>query len=342
MLDGIHDENVRTAEDVELLAHIQRSISVRASGTLLDGQTFGGGSAAIELLNGSNLPAQFEVELGSSPELSVEPRTLKASVAAGATARLPIQLKPDRPRPGDVPLSVPFEWTARVEARGKRFERHEHSELSVYRGRKLAHQPTPVRVDGRLDEWQALAYDGRDSIVFNDDGSWQGYADLDYRFDVRVDEQHLYLAIDVTDDVIKVKREAEPFSQDGIEILIDPRDDPDRRDNTNPFADAWKRLAELSLSPAATPAEMAVSRAKLLPEGVRYVAAPTAKGYAAEVAIPHALLDAMRPHGPWQAIRLSLAIFDSDEDFGQGTGMRWQPEWRSKSNRPGSGTFYRQ
>jgi hypothetical protein len=86
---------------------------------------------------------------------------------------------------------------------------------------------------------------------------------------------------------------------------------------------------------------MAIWDADKIPAGVEFATAVTARGYSVEIAIPHAVLDALRARGNWQALRFNIALYDAEEPGGPNTALWWQPDWHKSSNVPGSGTFRR-
>jgi hypothetical protein len=64
-------------------------------------------------------------------------------------------------------------------------------------------------------------------------------------------------------------------------------------------------------------------------------------GYVAELAIPHAALDAAQK-GPWKALRVNVTLNDLDDEAGLPAHLFWRPDWRGDETYPGSGTFERE
>ena len=78
------------------------------------------------------------------------------------------------------------------------------------------------------------------------------------------------------------------------------------------------------------------------PDGVQRASRRTADGYAAEFAVPVAVLDA-RQLRPWQAFRFNVSVQDFDADGHHVDTVWWRPSRMGRSTTPisGSGTFVR-
>ena len=147
--------------------------------------------------------------------------------------------------------------------------------------------------------------------------------------------------MNVIDDRVRTDRERKPWDQDAIELIFDPRKDPARANNRADYGSGYRNFGYLSFSPAESPQQMAVEPRELIPPELSIVTRLTPRGYAAEIAIPHTLLDRMHRDGSWNAVRFNLTIQDTDDSFEQQSTLRWQPGWDSPQNQPGSGTFRR-
>lgn len=87
----------------------------------------------------------------------------------------------------------------------------------------MAPQASRVAVDGKLNEWvdvPALTLDRADYIVIANT-SWDGPEDLSGKIYVMWDEEYLYLACDITDDVVIQEQEGTTlFQGDTIEVYL--------------------------------------------------------------------------------------------------------------------------
>ncbi len=66
----------------------------------------------------------------------------------------------------------------------------------------------------------------------------------------------------------------------------------------------------------------------------------SADGYTLEWAIPHASLDRIRG-GPWETLRVNLAVGDVDALTGSKVLLWWKPRWETMESHPASGVFRR-
>jgi hypothetical protein len=342
MLDGIADENVRTASQADIVEKIEAGWSLHLGGNLVKARRFGGGQLELEVVNHGPAAAEFRMELSGSERLRPRPTSVSLSLAAGERKRLPVALRVDQPRPVRELPPLAYEWTARFDVEGQPLELHEHSALPLYEPLALVRPAKPVTVDGQLGEWKALRFEGKKaSPLPKDSPTWKGFDDLDYQFEVAEGPEHLFIAVNVVDDQVVAEQNRKPWDQDAIELMIDARDDPARANNRADFEHGWVRYGWLSLSPAESRDAMALEPHGRIPEGVLIATHRTKAGYSAEVAVPHSVLDRMHGGSPWNAVRLNLVVRDRDDKPGEDALPWWQPAWDSKENQPASGTFIR-
>lgn len=198
---------------------------------------------------------------------------------------------------------------------------------------------TPITVDGNLADWASLP------VVVDkpQDGgvsAWSGPADLSYRFGCTYDDQFFYVAIQTTDSLINSVEAKDPWLQDGIEVRMDARPEPDRLfGQGKEFTD----FLLVAMSPARAGEARAAHNAAGLPEGSKAVCIATTTGHNTEIAIPLSYLNE-KAGGPWSAVRVNVVVNDFDDDPKGFTGDKlwWQPDWRSPANTWGSGTLQRQ
>jgi hypothetical protein len=342
MLDGIADENVRTASQADIVRKIEGGWSLRLGGNLVGAERFAGAQLGLELVNHAPMAAEFRLELSGSERLHARPQAVTLSLAAGETKHLPLAIEVDEPGPlRDLP-PLTYEWTARFEVEGHPLDLHEHAALPLYEPLALVRPAKPISIDGKLDEWDKLRFEGKQAFhIPKDDPNWKGFDDLDYQFDVAEGPEHLYIAVNIIDDRVLAEPNRAPWDQDAIELLIDSRPDPARANSRAEFDPGWRRYGWLSMSPAESREAMALEPHDRVPPGVLIATHRTKQGYSAEVAVPHAVLDGMHGDRPWDAVRLNLIVQDADDQFGEDASLFWQPAWSSKDNRPASGTFVR-
>ncbi len=170
----------------------------------------------------------------------------------------------------------------------------------------------PPTVDGDLSEWGGLA-DVIDQVVFQP-ANWTGVGDNSATFALAWDDNNLYLAAQVKDDVrAQTQREATIFKGDSLELLLDTNLAGD-------FAEA--KLSgddfQLGLSPGDLAAGDPPPQPYLwfpkdragVPAGVTMSAKPLGDGYTIEAAIPWPVFGVT----PESGNRFGFALSVSDDD----------------------------
>jgi hypothetical protein len=213
--------------------------------------------------------------------------------------------------------------------------------LSVQRFSQIAERTTPVSVDGALDEWPAEALAGRitqPSQVLKAASSWTGPEDASFSLATAQDAQNLYIAIDVRDEKLLSDPGKMAWEQDGVEVRLDARADPQRSQERGD-AEYNGGFITIVLSPGQNDQTPGLYMRERWPAGTKAVCKPTPTGYAVEIAVPSAALDTMQGQS-WTAVRLNVAVDDADT-AGEPAQLWFRPDWRSDDNMPGSGTFVR-
>jgi len=154
--------------------------------------------------------------------------------------------------------------------------------LQLARAPQAVRAPGPVQIDGRLEEWAAavpMRVDSRENIL-RGGANWQGPEQDSFVAYAMWDEEHLYLAADVTQAAPHTQKETGPsvWKGDALWLYLD--------------TSAARTRVDVKLTLAQTPQGPQVWDWKgngFLP-GARLAWAPTAGGYAYEAAIPLAAL----------------------------------------------------
>jgi hypothetical protein len=349
LLEGIEDEDVRTVESTKHVEQLVRDLRVELKNAYVETETYAGGPTTFEVHNATRYPVLIEAAFGPSAPFMPVPHAIEMSVPAGSAQSVPVDLRVERPLATSEMRGIPFRWTARLDGAGrnnKPITLGERFQFIASRVFEMKRRDKAVVVDGRLDEWENLAFDvSRPAQILAND-AWTGPDDARYSFEVASDDQNVYVAVNVIDERVVAVKEKPPWEQDGIEMSIDSRDDPQRAANRRDYGQVWETYVYLGFSPASDPKQMSVWEPEKIPQGVQVACVPNATGYAAEIAIPHKVLNRFRGGagsgaGDWTALRLNIAIRDSDEPDGPNAALWWQPDWHSDANVPGSGTFRR-
>ena len=174
-----------------------------------------------------------------------------------------------------------------------------------------------VRVDGVLDEWGPMPHwAGSRTQVESGVEHHRGTQDSFLEFDLRYDDDFLYLAAHVADDELALSGKLVPTNQDALILTVDSRPDPARSRNRALKKSLASRspapIVYTAISPAAAESEPpAILLRQLWPEGMLGATRRTVEGFAVELAIPVAFLD--RAAGaPWEHLRVNLGVSDWD------------------------------
>ena len=288
----------------------------------------------IELSNIDVYPADAEIALVTEIPMRVKPARRHLRLAAGETKRLSFKLVAAQSLfPADIPLSrIQFIMTFALPDRTLRIERSEN--IGVERRRSVPFHPDAVEIDGVLGEWADLPIEvvhtnpreirPADLLDF-----WEGPGDASGRFAVRRDEESLYMAIRVVDDVLQQRSDPDPWRQDALVFWVDV------------FPGGQDHRARFALLPASDPERRFIpfSRAASVFRGA---CLPAADGYQAEVSVPLAFFRELADEtgsGALQQIRLNIAISDKDRDGQKALAVFWRPAWGEELDFSWSGVF---
>lgn len=342
LVDGVLDEDVRTDATAARVDAALAALSVSVDTVYSKLPMFAGGRTALRIQNGTSSDLQFSAELGASSPVELGPHRIESTlVKAGQSVALPIDLRVARPTPLSALRPISIFWNAKVLDAEQPMLLNDMLGLGIADTRPLPQIKRKVVLDGALDEWGTLSHriDGR----FRRESS--GYVrgsvagNLDAAFDITYDAENVYVAVRVRDDVVVSDPSREPWREDGVELSLDPRDDPARSADRRNYWEAWRTYAHVAFGAPDERGACALFERDKIPKTVRVVCVRTKDGYSAEIALPHAVLNAMRPNGSWSGLRVNVGVHERDAMSGPSTIMWWQPDWRWEENVPGSGTF---
>jgi hypothetical protein len=195
-------------------------------------------------------------------------------------------------------------------------------------------------VDGILDEWQELPFECRRPYqILHDPTTWDGPEDSRFRFGVAHDEEFLYVAVEATDDRAFYDPDRMPWQQDGVEVRIDARADPER--SAGRGQGEFQDIMVVAMSPGETPESAVVYGSVDQPVARQAACRRTPTGHVTEIAVPVSYLDGLQG-GAWEAVRVNVCVDDFDHPLDTGAQIWWRPDWRSPLNFSGSGTLTRQ
>lgn len=340
LLEGIWDEAVVTDEYAAMFRGLSQQNPLMIEPVLVEGDTYTQGKTTLRIRNDSDFPMAVSLVPGSDARLWVVLNPITDTLAPNTTRviEVPITAQQAVPLTELQPLSLEAGFTYlgedqpefRVDAQYHFRPEKRHEMLKARKN---------TQADALLKDWEPLRFGSQQQVFVNADPfSHKGAADGAFEFDFSADAQFVYVAVSVTDDEWQVKDSESPYNQDAVAILLDGRP---LRIAANARTDEYRESLVLLASPAESGSGPAnLFRSELIPAGVSVSSLRTDTGYVIEAAIPHAILDALQGTS-WQTVRVNVGIRDLDQQGMHQSSLLWQPDWRGKENRVGSGIFYR-
>lgn len=293
----------------------------------------------VTITNNFAHPLAFRLEALASPDITLAAEAPAGVVPAGETRQITLNLTPSAsasPRP----LIVRAEAELTLEP-GNTIAWREAARLAPVRVETLPRAAQPIVFDGAIGEWGALRFAGGSEGVF-DDGQRVRIeaADASYRFDVRRDDQHVYVALDVTDDEVATAALTDPHNRrDFAAISFDARPASISAGNAGQIAEVKQgKWLFMMVTPNESDGELLFGG--MIPPAFGAKLRPHAKGYTAEFRIPVAYIERMQGPG-WRDLRLNVGINDYDPKTRSRAPvlMNWQETWERAVL--GSGLFAR-
>ncbi len=189
----------------------------------------------------------------------------------------------------------------------------------------LAPATGPPRIDGDLADW-----DGIETHAVSSDHIWSGSvpggdADCSAEFRVAYDQENLYVAVDVRDDVVVCNIAPDDvkghWRSDAVEICVDPSG---RSDNTLTVfkAGIFPGTTAGREPRAARDADARQGVIEKTAPGMRVASRFTGSGYIIETAIPWSDMPGGTAPSAGETIGFNLVIYDGDEaDAGPGANI---------------------
>ncbi|MFT5088431.1 MAG: hypothetical protein ACI906_002827 [Candidatus Latescibacterota bacterium] len=341
LLEGIWDEDVRTEKTSGLIDALLWGRAVTIKPLFAEQDDFKGGATVLRLINDADVPLEISARFVEQQGLRVEPTSFDIEVPPNSTEHIPLKVEAAEAMPVVKLTPAVLEWTASYsggELGAMDFEGK--TSLMVTQVYELAERKKRLEIDGDLSDWDHLPFVVKQpaGIVGNPE-SWTGPDDCSFSFGIEMDEEYVYIGVEVVDERPVYLKKA-PWRQDGIEVRVDGRSDPVRSAAREGGPDMEEFLI-IALSPDAGAGEgVTVAKELLDALGVKAVCIATPVGHQTEIAIPQAYFE-QRQGEDWQALRLNIAVDDFDEEAGPLAQLWWMPSWRSAENFAGSGTFER-
>ena len=343
-LDGILPEDVMTSEVYDRVHELDGAYTVSIAPVPRGNEPFEAAVVPMRVENRSDLPLRLTGGFGPAGTLHVHPHAVDFMVEPGATELVPIEISSSAgPMSGDLPAAnfVGHASFLRPDDQGP-LQFPVRAAAAVYTYLPLDDSPAPPEIDGSLGDWEGLPREVGQvhGQLVDAHSTWKGPGDCSYRFAIRRHGEDVYLAIEVTDESPMVSANGFPWDQDGIEIRLDPRDDPQRSNNLGEGSGYNKDFLFLAFSVDMHGEPVSVYRPEEVPDGVAWASQRNQGGYSVEVHITKEALGRLRGDRQLgEALRLNIAVNDVDDQSGKRAQLWWKPDWRGDRNLPGSGTF---
>ena len=330
-LEGIWDEDVVTERIQAYIDSLGRRQPLRIEPLYVDSERpFTGGKVRLRLTNDADVPMRVRLRDKFSWNLRSDLPLDQLEVAPNSVEFVELELAPRKSKAvgqfDAVPLSARIAYLA-----------PDLPEVSYPLTYRVAPEPAyqlqrsgqPIEVDGRLEEWSVLPYSF----------SAPDAADMATRFDLRYDDDWLYLGIDVTDDDLQLDSQLVAWNQDFIGLVING--EPLFSSAMDQGTGWYRNSVFYTVTPATADLPNATYYEERLPADIRWACRARPGGYQLEFALPlHYLRE--RQGEDWKNARLNLIVQDWDAGEAEKPRYTWQPDWRSDENRVGSGMFFRE
>lgn len=340
-LKGIYDEAMRTEEEA-FMVNTAMVRAVQPQSVVLAPGVKGPMRTKLIMQNSVNQPMHVRVTFDPKNKLRTTPAVIETTVPAMGHTTSSVTIKTDGLKDTAAASPIMFDWKAWYERPGKEpVEAQGRKVIGVETLHDCGRRATTPTIDGRLNDWKDLPE--ADATTAHLRGSrklWAVRHDCSFQFATQYDSEYVYIAVQVTDDKITTDPKRPPWEQDGVEIRLDARPDPERSESEG--GDENETSVFIAVNPP-DKGEPAVFEREKLPPGTRVACMRTKHGYNVEAAIPAKYLDEMQKE-QWKAFRLNVAVDDFDPPklhLKDRLQMWWRPDWRTEQNYAGSGTFRR-
>ena len=301
---------------------------------LTDQELFEQSELSVTVTNHEDYPAEVRLAIETEAPLSAKPEERRLNLKPGQSDEVRFNLMAPAETPvGELPaanLDVVFNY----QLPSKVVTVQSSHVLALETIRLVRRRESRVIVDGKLGEWGSLPYAMLKPWQFKPSkgaDSWQGPADASLRFAAVYDENHLYVALEVTDDVLFVQSRLPHGNRDEITFWGDVF--PGGEGNDDPW---------FSVSLGQGIGDTRYKPDEDAPEGVLAAGISTKNGYSFEIAIPMEAFRALRKErggGNLEYLRLNFAVVDKDDSLERPASLLWRPWWDEEGDFPWSGVF---
>ncbi len=313
LLDGVLAPDAVTEPGIARFRRFLTEAAVEVAPILItEGDGISEGRIDVRLANQFDAPVTVNGRIEGLPlrGLTVDPADLTIQAAPGETAELSVRVQFSE--------EIPFEslagtvLTAQINAETPEGEAPLKAEQSlpvtIDRGYECPKASGAISVDARLDEWGDLGVTlDAPASVLGDAESFEGGDDAGLRFATAHDDEYLYLAARILDDVTVPGR-------DMLEILWDARPISERlRSNRLRGGTHWFHIPAPEAGATSETLEVSQWRGESTIDGAIAASRIVEGGYLVELAIPVSALAEAHDGESWQTFQLTAVVSDLDD-----------------------------
>jgi len=336
LLQGVWDEDVVTEE----LYNLTSSQNIIIEPVFVDENYFTRTEFRIMVSNEFDYPMWLYINLDENPILKPEivsyqkeilPNSLEF-IKLPVSTITPVELKRIQPLTLKAWLVYKYENDRQININSKYGIAPVKKEYCYFTNGK-------IWADGFTNEWEGLSYrtDVR-SPKTGDVNEYYGDYDGSFEFDVRYDNENLYIALSVWDDNVVLDEKRTLWTQDVIRVYLDGR--PLEISANGRGENQSEDFLFLSFAPASgKKGAVNIYQKERLPQNITIATKETTAGFDAEISVPLSYMD-FKNGADWENFRLNLAFADWDENSSMSI-IWWKPAWDSEDNYIGSGMFFK-
>ncbi|MFK7924371.1 MAG: metallophosphoesterase [Bacteroidia bacterium] len=341
MLDGIWDEDVNTEGYYQFAQPLMSPNNLQLMPYFSSEEAFREAVIEIKVQNPSDVPMLAKVDFSSNSTLWAASDHWQDTIAPNSTEIISLPIKTSEQGtalPNAKPIQIEAEYT---------YLPDNQPQLVV--SQKLDFQPQHIhpiskasqrmKIDGEKEKWADMPFSiDANSVVEADPFSHRGDQDLKADFGIFYDNKFVYFIAEVQDDDIFLNPDESPYRQDGLFLMLDPRDKAISALN---MGNDPKNTFTLGISPATNGDKAGhIFRPLSLPEGTKTFCQKFEDGYYVRAAIPTDWINEQYGND-WKNLRINVMLSDYDQEGQYISRLFWTPDWHSAERLMGSGTFER-
>lgn len=291
------------------------------------------GVVKVVFKNGEAHPAEVHFQLVVDESLTAKPSEKRSNVPAGEAVTVEFQLVSLQARPPlEVPLStLEYSITYALPEGEKKIEGSREVAVGTL---WVVHKASrAITIDGEFRDWGWLPREFTKPAEFQPSergGQWRNRLDGSAKYQALHDDKTLYLALEVWDDSVWVRKDHDAWESDGVVIWCDVV--PGGISTGEPWfvINPGQRETNTEIVPLAR-----------APNGVLAAAKLTSMGYNVELALPISYFETLVreevKRGRRTYLRLNFAINDIDQGDEAPVSLCWQPLFLGENDHGATG-----